>query len=74
MIAGVGPGLGEALGRKFNREGCRVALLARSEDYLNRVVSSLGTDGDILAIPTDLTDADQIAPAFQKAESDLAGR
>jgi hypothetical protein len=27
-IAGVGPGLGESLARKFVAEGCRVALLA----------------------------------------------
>ena len=33
VIAGVGPGLGAALARKFVEEGCNVALLSRSSAY-----------------------------------------
>lgn len=33
VIAGVGPGLGASLARKFAREGCAIALLARSADF-----------------------------------------
>jgi short-subunit dehydrogenase len=34
VIAGVGPGLGASLARKFAKEGCRLVLLARSPDFL----------------------------------------
>ena len=38
VIAGVGPGLGVALARKFAPHGCTVGLLARSQNYLNQLV------------------------------------
>ena len=34
VIAGVGPGLGASLVKKFAREGCLVGMFARSADYL----------------------------------------
>ncbi len=34
VVAGVGPGLGASLARRFAEEGCRVGLLARSEPFL----------------------------------------
>ena len=41
VIAGVGPGLGASLARKFAREGCAIALLARSADFLNILAEEL---------------------------------
>ena len=56
VIAGVGPGLGESLARKFVAEGCSVGLFARSEDYLTDLEADLQTEGsDALAVPTDVT-------------------
>jgi len=34
VIAGVGPGLGESLVRRFAQEGYSVGMFARSADYL----------------------------------------
>jgi len=34
VIAGVGPGLGESLARKFIDKGCQIGLFARSTGYL----------------------------------------
>ena len=67
VIAGVGPGLGAALARRFVREGCRVALLARSADYLHELAATLNGTNDpapVLALPCDLADAEQIHAAF----------
>lgn len=64
VIAGVGPGVGTALARKFHQEGCRVGLLARSEDYLQQVTEGLADPERILGLPTDLTDPEQISRAF----------
>ncbi|MFB6256481.1 MAG: SDR family NAD(P)-dependent oxidoreductase [Haloplanus sp.] len=66
VVAGVGSGLGAAVARRFAAEGCRVALLARTESYLEMLAAELSdTDGSGLAVPTDLTDADAVAAAFE---------
>ncbi|AZH23953.1 SDR family NAD(P)-dependent oxidoreductase [Haloplanus aerogenes] len=66
VVAGVGPGLGAAVARRFAAEGCRVALLARTKSYLDTLAADLdGTAGAGLAVPTDLTDADAVESAFE---------
>lgn len=65
VIAGVGPGLGESLARQFAAEGCRVALFARSEEYIEELAEDLPDPGEGLAVPTDLTDVDQIEDGFE---------
>jgi NAD(P)-dependent dehydrogenase (short-subunit alcohol dehydrogenase family) len=65
VIAGVGPGLGESLARQFAAEGCRVALFARSEDYIEELADDMPSSGKGLAVPTDLTDVDQIRDGFE---------
>jgi NAD(P)-dependent dehydrogenase (short-subunit alcohol dehydrogenase family) len=65
VIAGVGPGLGESLARKFATEGCRVGLFARSGDYIDGLAADLPAPGEGLAVRTDLTDVDQIREGFE---------
>lgn len=66
VVAGVGPGLGASIARTFANEGCRVALLARSEEYLEELAAELRRGpGDGLAVPTDLADPAQISRAFE---------
>lgn len=66
VVAGVGPGLGAAVARRFAAEGCRVALLARTDSYLDTLAAELDdTAGEGLAVPTDLTDADAVERAFE---------
>ena len=72
VIAGVGPGLGASLARKFAKQGCRLAVLARSSDFLESLaeeIRQLGTE--ILAIPTDVGEADQVAAAFKRIRGRL---
>jgi NAD(P)-dependent dehydrogenase (short-subunit alcohol dehydrogenase family) len=66
VIAGVGPGLGASIAERFAEEGCSVALLARSESYLDSLAERLReeTEGEAAAIPTDLADPDDIEAAF----------
>lgn len=67
VIAGVGPGLGTSVARKFAREGCDVALLARTESYLQDLARDLDeTAGSGLAVPTDVTDPEGVADAFER--------
>lgn len=63
VIAGVGPGLGESLARKFVTEGCQVGLFARSEEHLDSLAADLGDDA--VAVPTDITDPEQVDAGFR---------
>jgi NAD(P)-dependent dehydrogenase (short-subunit alcohol dehydrogenase family) len=66
VVAGVGPGLGESLVRRFASEGCQVGLLARSADYLDELAIDVtgSTAGEALAVPTDISDRDAVEQAF----------
>jgi NAD(P)-dependent dehydrogenase (short-subunit alcohol dehydrogenase family) len=64
VIAGVGPGLGESLARTFAAEGCRVALFARSAEYIEALADDLPEPGEGLAVPTDLTDVKAVRSGF----------
>ena len=71
VIAGVGPGLGASIARKFAAEGCAVGLFARSAEFIEDLANELDeTPGDALAIPTDVTDPEGVAAGF--AASPLA--
>ena len=70
VIAGVGPGLGAALVRKFSQSGGRVALLARSEAYLVGLTNEL-RDRNLLALPTDLAQPQEIADAFAQTRAEF---
>ena len=70
VVAGVGPGLGAALVRKFSEAGGKVALLARSEDGLRSLTNEL-KDRRLLSLPTDLAEPAEIARAFAKTREEL---
>ncbi|MGH7965852.1 MAG: SDR family NAD(P)-dependent oxidoreductase [Candidatus Binatia bacterium] len=71
VVVGVGPGLGAALARRF-AEKYAVALLARKEDSLTVLVKEIeGTRGHALAVPTDVSQAEQITNAFAVIRREL---
>jgi NAD(P)-dependent dehydrogenase (short-subunit alcohol dehydrogenase family) len=74
VIAGVGPGLGASLARRFAREGCRIGLLARSAQYLKTLAGELNDAHDAevsFGVECDLSKPDQIASAFAKVREKL---
>ncbi|QCC51676.1 SDR family NAD(P)-dependent oxidoreductase [Halapricum salinum] len=71
VIAGVGPGLGESLARKFAAEGCQVALFARSSEYIEDLASDLPDPGEGLAVQTDLADVEQIREGFEAIRAEF---
>ena len=59
LLVGAGPGLGEAVARRFAEGGYRVTLLARSTDGLAGLVDGLADTGaDIDTIAADASDAE----------------
>lgn len=61
IVTGASSGIGEATAREFARAGAITILAARRVDRLKRLereIEAMG--GEALAVPTDLTDQDQI--------------
>ena len=67
-IAGVGPGNGAAIARRFAAAGYAVALLARDGDALAAFAKEIGGSR---AYVCDVTAADQVAAAFTAIRADL---
>ncbi|WP_435182596.1 SDR family NAD(P)-dependent oxidoreductase [Halobellus sp. EA9] len=65
VIAGVGPGLGASIARKFAEEGCQVALFARTTDFIEDLADDLPEPGEGLAVQVDLRDVEGIRDAFE---------
>jgi len=62
VICGYGPGISDAVARKFGAEGYNVALVARRADKLAAGVAALSEKGiQAAAFPTDLGDAAAVA-------------
>lgn len=69
VITGASAGVGRALARAFARRGASIGLLARGMDRLEetrREVLELG--GDAIAIPTDVSDYEQVEQAAVAVE------
>ena len=72
VIAGVGPGLGAALARKFVEEECNVALLSRSSAYIKNLSTRLSKSGrTAIPIPTDITEPEQVERSFDRIREEL---
>lgn len=68
VVAGVGPGLGMALVRRFAREGFAVSMLARDAAALDRYSADVG--GAVRGYAADLCVLDTVATAFQAMQED----
>jgi NAD(P)-dependent dehydrogenase (short-subunit alcohol dehydrogenase family) len=72
VVAGVGPGLGASLARRFAKAGCRIALLARTSEVIEALANELhGQGSKALAVPADVSQPDQVAAAFRSIQEQL---
>jgi NAD(P)-dependent dehydrogenase (short-subunit alcohol dehydrogenase family) len=69
IVAGVGPGLGESLARKFADEGCSVGLFARSGEYVADLAEDLPTDA--VGVETDISHPDDVTEGFDRVRDEL---
>lgn len=61
-VFGAGPGLGQAVARRYAREGYSVVLIARRQEPLNILAAELaGTGTDAHAVTADLSDVEAIS-------------
>ncbi|MEQ9490455.1 MAG: SDR family NAD(P)-dependent oxidoreductase [Alphaproteobacteria bacterium] len=70
VIAGVGPGIGLAVARKFGAAGFSVALLGRRQEKLTAYTTELAEEGiDTQEFVADLSDSESIREAFDHIEA-----
>jgi len=61
IVCGHGPGISDAVARRFGREGHPVAIVARNADRLAEAARTLNADGvKAAAFPCDLADPDAV--------------
>lgn len=71
IVAGVGPGVGFAVARRFSREGYRVALLARNSGHLEGFAGQLKREGGhAAAYPVDLRDQEALLSVLGRIQAD----
>jgi len=71
-VVGAGPGLSQAVARRFAREGFRVALLARRPEALEGYVAELrGAGADAHGFPADAGDPASLQAAFGRVAAQL---
>jgi NAD(P)-dependent dehydrogenase (short-subunit alcohol dehydrogenase family) len=71
VVIGVGAGLGAALARRFAK-GYRVAMIARSADYLAKLAKEIAADGgEALAVPANVASEEEIKSAFDRIRREL---
>src|SRR3954468_11659100 len=66
LITGASTGIGAATARHAAKEGYRLVLAARSEDKIAALAQELGGDERALAVPTDVTEWDQVEALVQR--------
>jgi NAD(P)-dependent dehydrogenase (short-subunit alcohol dehydrogenase family) len=72
VITGSSAGVGRATAHRFARDGASVALLARGSKALDGAAQELREMGcQVLAIPVDVSDADQVEAAADRIEQEL---
>lgn len=62
VVIGVGEGLGKSLAKKFGQENCRVFILARNINKLNKISEELKANGvETIPVATDITNKSNFA-------------
>ena len=68
VVTGGGRGIGEAIALAFAREGARLAIASRTPSELDQVASQINDlGGHVRAIPTDVSNSDDVARLFEVA-------
>ena len=68
IITGSSQGIGNALARGFAEAGASVVLVARRASHLEALASEIQAEGgSALAVPTDVTNGDQVARMVEQA-------
>lgn len=75
LVTGASLGIGRAVAEELAREGCDVAMVARTEDTLRRAADDIARASGrrVLAVPADASVPEAINNAVQRASQELGG-
>ncbi|HKK07330.1 MAG TPA: SDR family NAD(P)-dependent oxidoreductase [Gemmatimonadota bacterium] len=74
VVTGGTSGIGLATARALGRAGCRLAVCARTREDLEAAAQSLAGEGaEVLAMPADVTDADQVEAFAGTVREEMGG-
>jgi citronellol/citronellal dehydrogenase len=72
LVSGGGSGIGRAIALLFVRLGAKVAICGRTPEKLERTAAFARSKGkDMLGVPTNIREPDQIAALFDKVDAEL---
>ena len=72
VVTGIGPGIGQAVARRFAREGFVVALMGRTEEKLAAAREAIEEEGGkALEVPCDASDEASVGAAFERVRAEL---
>jgi NAD(P)-dependent dehydrogenase (short-subunit alcohol dehydrogenase family) len=72
IVTGAGRGFGKAIAKRFAAEGAAVAVSSRSRNQLDEVVAEIcSSGGRAVAVPGDVTQADEVDRVVSAAEAEL---
>lgn len=74
VVTGAARGMGRALAERFAREGMRVALADVDRERLDATEAAIReAGGTVLAVPTDMTDAEQVQALARRTYEEWGG-
>src|SRR5580692_1265835 len=73
ILTGASSGIGRALATQLSQKGAHLVLAARSADKLREVAATLGGDTKVIALPTDVTIAQDRARLVDAAVAKMGG-
>jgi 3-oxoacyl-[acyl-carrier protein] reductase len=75
LVTGASLGIGRAVAEELAREGCDVAIVARTETTLRQAADDIARASGrrIVAVPADASVAEDVAAAVEKATQALRG-
>ena len=73
VVTGAASGIGRALAQRFVDEGMQVALADVETDALERARKELAESGDVIAVPTDVSQADAVQALAEAALDTFGG-
>jgi NAD(P)-dependent dehydrogenase (short-subunit alcohol dehydrogenase family) len=68
IVTGAGTGLGKAIASEFARLGANIVVLSRKPEHLAAADAEIGALGEVLTVPCDIREPEQIAAAIDAAE------
>src|SRR3954452_18949743 len=75
LVTGASLGIGRAVAEELAREGCDVAMVARTESTLRQAAEEIAraTNQRVAAVPADASVAEAVVGAVEKATQALGG-